>query len=210
MDNQNERKDMFQANVNKLKEIGVAQSKTGVNILTNLWDIYRLGLYKTEEYGGRRFEDFRELCEEVIAPSYEDPDYFFDFTNIIERVFIYVHTRQQQEEPIKDENDKDVSVFDLITRKSWVGKLIAISQNIESCKTDEEVDQLFKTAFTGTRDDVRRKGGEIKEHNIPIKIPMLQRFNGDGSFTLMAMNINEQQVTLVLKKLGQTIELHFD
>jgi hypothetical protein len=208
---QQSRQQMFEENMNKLVQIGKDQSTIGRDILSGLWNIYKLSLWKTEQYNSQHYESFRAMTEFIGTSSYEDPDYFFDFSNIVERVFVYVNLRKISGEPVKNPLTGEIVTVDmLIEKKGWIGKLISISQGIEDCKDDDEIDELFDAAFKGTREDVKNKGNEMKEKRIPIKIPVNVSHNGDGSVSVMALNISPEQSQLLIKKLGQTIELHLD
>lgn len=205
------RQQLFVTLVSDLREAGETQSKLGTRILTNLWRIEKEALYKTETFKGTSFDSFRSMCEEVIAPSYENPDYLYDFVNIVDRVFSYLNIRIAGDDPLLNpQTEQVVSPEWCIAQKGWIGKLISISQSIENCKTDEEIEDLFYTAIGGTREDTKKKGEQIKNSHVPTKISMIQRFNGDESYTLITESISLDQVNLILHKLGSIVDLHLD
>lgn len=207
-----DRKTEFASILSDLKEAGKSHSTLGDRILTDLWTIYSKGLYKTEDFNGVIYDSFRSMCEEEVAPSFEDPDYFYDFSNIVDRIFSYLQRRLADGDPIYHPKEEDTVITPewCMAQKRWLGKLISISQSIESCKSDEEIESLFHVAITGTREDTKRKGESIRESHVPVKISMVQIFNGDGSYTLTTESISIEQVNMVLHKLGAIIDLHMD
>src|SRR5688572_24513645 len=142
------RQGRFDQLVEDLQTIGTTQSKMGTDILRDLWEIYRLGLYSTESYNliadngevsKERFETFPSFCNTAIREYYDPPEYFDKFKYVVDRVFVYVHRRIFDGDPILIPlTDTPLTVDLLIDTPGWIAKLIIISNKFEMCNTDKE------------------------------------------------------------------------
>jgi hypothetical protein len=217
---QQERAELFQSITEELQEMGDTQSNLGVKILTDLWTIYQHSLYSSEEYTyvtedreiiSQRFETFVEFCDEVIRPHYDPADYFDKFKWVVERVFRYIYIREQQGDPIIIPlTDIALTVELLLETKGWISKLIIISNKIEMCQTDEEIEALFSAGFLGDVAAVKQAGEDIQDERIEIHIDFIERPLADRKYNLFFESITAEQYSLILRKMGKILVRHFD
>jgi hypothetical protein len=214
------RQERFDQLVEDLQTLGTTQSKMGTDILRDLWEIYRLGLYSTESYNliadngevsKERFETFLAFCNTVVRGFYDPPEYFDKFKYVVDRVFRYVHMRYSDGDPIIIPLTSDPLTVDLlINTPGWIAKLIIISNKFEMCQTDEEIESLFFAGIEGDADDVKEAGDEIQDKRTPIRIDYVERVVADSRYTLLFEAIDQEQYDTLTKKMGKILIKHMD
>ncbi len=220
MPNLIDRAERFQFLTEELQAKGDTQSNIGTDILRMLWEIYKDGLYQTEEYIyetvdreliSQRFESFVEFCDEVVRSHFDPADYFDKFKWVVERVFRYIHIRMQDDDPIIIPfTETPLTVELILDTKGWISKLIILSNKIEMCTSDEQIEKLFFAAIDGTVEDVVQAGNDVQDDRIEIQIDYVERPVQDNRFTLIFDSIDEEQYAVIRKKMGKIIKRHMD
>lgn len=213
------RHNIFNSRIKHLQEMGKTHSTIGHDILRDLWDIYKSNLWKTEEYNwittdgekvSERFETFGEFCEVAIRPFYDPADYFDKFYYVIDRVFRYVFLRIQQDDPILLPDGSPLTVEALIDADKWISKLIIISNAMEACETDNDIESLFNAGFEGGVEDVKETKDRISNNRVVVTIPYTERVLPDNHYTLLFEDIDEEQYQIIRKKMGRIIKVQLD
>lgn len=98
----------------------------------------------------------------------------------------------------------------LIETKGWISKLIIISNKIEQCQNDEQIEALFFAGFTGGVEDVIQIGNDQQDERIIIKIPYIERPLADDEYDLYFNHISAEMYNILVHKMGRLLERHFD
>lgn len=199
------REDEYYELKKELHGIGERRRNDGKRIIEILWEIYSKQFYVTEE-GFEGPMAWRQYCDDVIAPYFDNDPYFNDFPAIMDSVLDFVRRREVSAEPVLHPvTHQPITAEQLISRPGMVGKLITASQKAGFCKEDEQKVSLIQTVVTGTREDVARRGERIQREITPITIDYTIQVNADGTVTYIFRNLSNDASKLFNRVLEHSL-----